>query len=137
MPRLLVSVRNATEANHAVQGGADLVDIKEPTRGSLGQADALIIREIAGSVGAQRPLSAALGELIESNFEPPAADLRFVKWGLSGCANVPNWPELLVERAIAAKRSNPACRAVAVIYADGRAAEAARADGGCRTGVQN
>jgi (5-formylfuran-3-yl)methyl phosphate synthase len=119
MPRLLVSVRNATEANHALQGGADLIDIKEPARGSLGQADALIIREIAVVVGAQRPLSAALGELIDTNCEPPPVDLSFVKWGLRGCGNVPNWPDLLVEREDAVKQVNPMCQAVAVIYADG------------------
>jgi uncharacterized protein (UPF0264 family) len=124
MPRLLVSVRNATEANHALEGGADLIDIKEPARGSLGQADALIIREIALAVGAQRPVSAALGELIDSNCEPPAANLRFVKWGLRGCANVRNWPDLLAERVAAVKRSNPKSQAVGVIYADGGRVEA-------------
>ena len=124
MPRLLISVRNATEANDALQGGADLIDIKEPARGSLGQADGPIIREIAAAVGTQRPLSAALGELIGTNCEPPAANLRFVKWGLRGCANVRNWPDLLVEREAAATRTNPICRAVAVIYADGARVDA-------------
>ena len=119
MPRLLISVRNATEASQALQGGADLIDIKEPMRGSLGQADASIIREIAVAVGALRPLSAALGELLEPNSEPPPVDLRFVKWGLRGCANVRHWPHLLVERETAMRRSNPTCEAVAVVYADG------------------
>ncbi|MFK7818266.1 MAG: (5-formylfuran-3-yl)methyl phosphate synthase, partial [Planctomycetaceae bacterium] len=38
-PRLLVSVRNAREAN-ALRGSAcAIVDVKEPSRGALGMAD--------------------------------------------------------------------------------------------------
>ena len=40
--RLLVSVRSAAEAEIALHGGADLIDVKEPTRGSLGRADGAI-----------------------------------------------------------------------------------------------
>ena len=35
-PRLLVSVRSAEEAREALAGGADIIDIKEPEGGSLG-----------------------------------------------------------------------------------------------------
>src|SRR5207237_10897019 len=34
---LLVSVRSATEAGAALEGGADLIDIKEPRHGPLGR----------------------------------------------------------------------------------------------------
>ena len=37
--RLLVSVRNASEARAAINGGADVIDIKEPDHGPLGMAD--------------------------------------------------------------------------------------------------
>ena len=36
MTQLLVSVRDACEAQDALAGGAQLIDIKEPTRGALG-----------------------------------------------------------------------------------------------------
>ena len=36
MTRLLVSVRSAEEAEIALAGGADVIDVKEPRRGALG-----------------------------------------------------------------------------------------------------
>ena len=46
MTRLLVSVRSVEEAEAALAGGADLIDVKEPTRGSLGRADDAVIAAI-------------------------------------------------------------------------------------------
>lgn len=76
IPRLLVSVRNAAEALMAVRGGADIVDVKEPSRGSLGRASLDSLHAIAdllknqpqrpGSVKIEPiPLSIALGEVQE------------------------------------------------------------------------
>lgn len=69
MTQLLVSVRNAHEAIAAVEGGADIIDVKEPLRGSLGCAAPEVILAIAEAVRSlnapQRPLSLALGELNE------------------------------------------------------------------------
>lgn len=68
MTRLLVSVRNAEEAVAAVQGGADIIDVKEPHHGSLGCAAPQTILQIGsalGSLNPQLPLSLALGELGE------------------------------------------------------------------------
>ena len=63
MTGLLVSVRSAAEARAALLGGADLIDVKEPLRGSLGAADADRLREISEVVSGQLTLSAAWGEL--------------------------------------------------------------------------
>ena len=67
MPRtqLLISVRNAAEANIAVENGAEWIDIKEPSRGSLGMASIEAMTSIVSAVAGRRPVSAALGELIE------------------------------------------------------------------------
>ena len=46
-PSLLVSVRNLAEARAAIEGGCDRLDVKEPSRGPLGKADASVIAEIA------------------------------------------------------------------------------------------
>ena len=124
MSRLLISVRNAHESQQALVGGADLIDIKEPSRGSLGQADASVVREIATLVGTRRPLSAALGELRDTGFDPPSADLRFAKWGLSGCLGLESWPALLAVQAKAVQQTNPHCQVVGVAYADWRRAQA-------------
>jgi hypothetical protein len=60
--RLLVSVRSAAEVAAAVAGGADIVDAKEPTAGSLGAVSGGVLREIARCVPAGMPFSIALGE---------------------------------------------------------------------------
>ena len=37
--RLLVSVRSADEAEAAIAGGADVIDVKEPSHGPLGMSE--------------------------------------------------------------------------------------------------
>jgi (5-formylfuran-3-yl)methyl phosphate synthase len=120
--RLLVSVRNAEEARSACDAGADLIDIKEPSRGPLGMADATVIAAVAAAVRGRCPVSAALGELSEHGTSRRRANapicavvrsLAFVKIGLANAA--PNWQEELsrVSASLAPARS------VAVAYADG------------------
>ncbi len=46
-PRLLVSVRSVGEALHAYRGGASIVDLKEPLKGSLGSVTPETAREVA------------------------------------------------------------------------------------------
>lgn len=60
--RLLVSVRSAAEVAAAVEGGADIVDAKEPSRGSLGAVTPRVLHEIARALAEQVPLSVALGD---------------------------------------------------------------------------
>jgi uncharacterized protein (UPF0264 family) len=124
MPALLISVRDVDEAAAAVAGGADIIDLKEPLRGSLGRADAHVWRQVTQRVGTRVPISAALGELLDER--PPCgtqdwAGVRFVKWGLAGCRRRPDWPN----RWAAAKgRLPPGLRSVGVIYVDAEAAAA-------------
>lgn len=83
-PHLLVSVRDATEALAALDGGADLIDVKEPNSGPLGRADAETIAAVVQAVAGRVPVSAALGELMESQPTGVPEGLAFVKWGLRG-----------------------------------------------------
>jgi (5-formylfuran-3-yl)methyl phosphate synthase len=122
MARLLVSVRSVTEGIAALEGGADLIDVKEPGRGSLGRADEAIIAAVCRRVGGRRPVSAALGELLDFHHFSTGMDLAFVKWGLAGCRLRSNWPDLLKDAAASVIRQNPACRPVAAAYADWRRA---------------
>jgi (5-formylfuran-3-yl)methyl phosphate synthase len=89
-PGLLVSVRSSQEAEAAFQGGAHIIDVKEPDHGSLGRADDRVISAVIDQVAGRRPVSAALGELADGL--PPCRDQRltFVKWGLAGCGTIPN-----------------------------------------------
>jgi (5-formylfuran-3-yl)methyl phosphate synthase len=121
--RLLVSVRSAAEALAALAGGADLIDVKEPRHGSLGAATPQVWREVAAAIGHARPLSAALGELLEFNAIDVGAleGYTYAKLGLAGCAPRPDW----CERWQAALASLPAgLTTVAVAYADYESAAA-------------
>ena len=55
--RLLVSVRSAEEVSAALAGGADIIDAKEPARGSLGRVTPAVLSAIAARTPASVPLS--------------------------------------------------------------------------------
>jgi uncharacterized protein (UPF0264 family) len=120
-PGLLVSVRSTEEAETALAGGADLIDVKEPLRGSLGKADDEVIAAVVREVAGRRPVSAALGELAQrpdlAQVSVPHFGVCAVKFGLSGYHDNEEWQE-----PISSIRS---C-VVAVAYADWRLAEAPR-----------
>src|SRR5262245_19700394 len=86
-PGLLVSVRSAAEALAALDGGADLIDVKEPSRGPLGAADRNVVEQVVLAVGGRVPVSVALGEWAEYSSGPLPAGVSFAKWGLSGLAD--------------------------------------------------
>jgi hypothetical protein len=110
MTQLLVSVRSVEEADTALAGGADIIDVKEPARGSLGKADEDVITSIIDHVAGRQMVSVALGELTDlaAGVVFPVSD--FVKVGLAGWGKRGNWRGRLSEV------SNP--RLVPVAYAD-------------------
>ncbi len=136
---LLVSVRNAAEAAEALDGGAAIIDVKEPRHGPLGAAEPEAIAAVARVVGRRRPWTMACGELegeaadepvggsirrrldrmlalLEGSAVPPAA----VKIGLAGAAGT-DWQH----RLLAVFESLPAgSERVAVAYADWQRARA-------------
>lgn len=63
--KLLVSVRDVSEAEAALSGGADIIDVKEPLQGSLGLASPEVLREVIDLVDSRLPVTAALGELAD------------------------------------------------------------------------
>jgi uncharacterized protein (UPF0264 family) len=94
MTKLLVSVRNAEEAEVALVGGADVIDVKEPRRGPLGPADPAVWREILSVVRNSAITSAALGELLHdavATLAVQATGFTFAKIGLAGCKVQQNW----------------------------------------------
>jgi len=62
---LLVSVRDPVEARAALDGGAAVIDVKDPSAGPLGAAAAETIAAIAATVGSAVPWTHACGELVE------------------------------------------------------------------------
>lgn len=133
MTRLLVSVRDAAEARIAVEEGVDLIDLKEPRRGSLGRVDAATVRDVIEVVAGGVPLSMALGELVDyvargdDETSPDAAisdvpvGLRYVKLGLAGCGDRADWPDRWRALAIRLPRG---IERVYVVYADAAVARA-------------
>ena len=131
---LLVSVRDPSEALAALDGGADVIDVKDPDRGPLGRADWSVISQVVRTVTAARPstfVSAALGDVLDWTPDTPGPDRNFrsptlFKIGLAGVRDVAPvapwtdaWQELLtqVEGLLPPQPSGPPDRA-AVAYAD-------------------
>ncbi len=63
MTMMLASVRSLDEALIALDGGADLIDLKEPSRGALGALDHAAVRICVQAIGGRRPVSATIGDL--------------------------------------------------------------------------
>jgi (5-formylfuran-3-yl)methyl phosphate synthase len=128
-PQLLVSVRDAREAIAAINGGAAIIDVKEPARGALGQADPEVINAIVREVADRRPISVALGELVEWNGNGPhiVVGVSFAMVGLAGCTSQPDWKKRLLNlRALI--ETGSAAGLVAVAYADWQRANAPSVD---------
>lgn len=150
---LLVSVRDATEAAAALDGGAAIIDVKNPDAGSLGAAAARDVAGVAEAVGRHRrrvPWTVAAGELREELGDPgrtlrwldriaaeanAAATPHAIKFGLAGLAGT-GWQRDFCR----VMQSLPGALArVAVAYADWPRVDApppldivaAAADAGC------
>jgi uncharacterized protein (UPF0264 family) len=141
---LLVSVRDAEEAAAALAGGAAIIDVKEPGRGSLGAAGPATIAAVAAVVGQARPWTMACGELLADGghdqaavdqgvgrvadlldrvwaaLSPSAALPAAVKVGLAGATGL-RWQPALAALYAALP---PGVAGVAVAYADWQRGEA-------------
>lgn len=123
--RLLVSVRNPSEAKAARAGGADIIDAKEPLNGPLGAVSSDILQKITAAVENMAPVSAALGDLWEHDLLDRAvmagrAGVTFVKVGFAGMRGRPRLDEDVLALARAARPS----ALVLVAYADFDGADA-------------
>lgn len=121
MAELLVSVRSVAEAAAALEGGAAVIDVKEPAHGPLGRASDATIAAVVDFVAGRRPVSAALGELGEGAWSA-VRGLTYAKWGLAGWGADRSWARRLVSATDRLQDSSGGCRIVAVAYADWKAA---------------
>ena len=120
MTRMLASVTGTTEANIALAGGADIIDLKDPARGALGAVEPATVRATVAAIGGRRETSAVAGDL---PMEPPrvfAAALEladtgvdYVKIGMFDGGDAPG-----CIRALAPLASR--VRLVGVLFADAR-----------------
>lgn len=63
MTKMLASVNGVEEAEIALAGGADIIDLKDPKAGALGAATTEVIRQTVAAVGGRQPVSAVAGDL--------------------------------------------------------------------------
>ena len=97
LPQLVISVRDLGEAFMAQRAGADVIDVKEPTRGSLGAADRQVVNSILEEIADVTAVSVACGELMQWVPADSLADrgpVRFAKVGLAGCRSPSEWEPL-------------------------------------------
>ena len=125
--QLLVSVRSADEVGSALAGGADIIDAKEPDRGSLGAVDRDVLSRILQRVPDDRGVSVALGDVsrpeevgaaIHGLELPQRTSRTYLKLGFAGVRS-PDQIGLLIEHAVSVtSRMAAPFRIVAVAYAD-------------------
>jgi (5-formylfuran-3-yl)methyl phosphate synthase len=114
--RFLVSVRNAREARLALDGGADIIDVKEPREGALGAVELTETAAIMRLVAGRRPVSATIGdcspdEAAERVLRTAITGVDYVKVGLFGDPSAPAMDAL--ERC-----ASDGIRIIAVMFAD-------------------
>lgn len=119
MTQLLASVLSVEEALMALEGGADIIDLKDARHGALGALPAETIRAAVEAVAGARPVSATAGDLemlpegvCTAVSEIAAQGVDFVKIGIFPGGDLPGCLDALA--ALAAEGT----RLVAVMFAD-------------------
>ncbi|WP_298869224.1 (5-formylfuran-3-yl)methyl phosphate synthase [uncultured Gimesia sp.] len=124
--QLLVSIRHRDEILPALQGGCDILDLKEPFNGPLAMVSEEMLRMISEFISNHKvtvPLSMALGELVEwqekssSLFIPK--EISYLKMGLSQTVGRKNWyADWLDLRTQVEDINSTTFQWIAVAYAD-------------------
>ncbi|TFH42112.1 MAG: (5-formylfuran-3-yl)methyl phosphate synthase [ANME-2 cluster archaeon] len=83
--KLLVSPINIDEAQAAANGGADIIDVKNPKEGSLGANFPWVIRAVKEAVNSKCPISATIGDM---NYKPGTASLAALGAAVAGAEYV-------------------------------------------------
>jgi uncharacterized protein (UPF0264 family) len=119
MSGFLASVRSSEEALIALVGGADIVDVKEPSAGALGRVDGATLTTIVETLDGRRPVSATIGDVslvpdavIAAVRETAATGVDIVKIGLFA-------GDLEGTLSALAPLARVGIRLVAVAFADG------------------
>ena len=122
--KLLVSVSSADEARAAVDGGADIIDAKDPSWGALGAVALDVFSDIRRTAGARRTVTAALGDASAAGTVAQLAGefvsrgAAFVKVGFRGLVDGARVEEVIARAARACASVHAASGVVAVAYAD-------------------
>lgn len=122
---LLISPINRQEALEAIEGGADIIDVKNPKEGSLGANFPWVIRSIRELTPNDMMVSATLGDV---PYKPGTVSLaavgavisgaNYIKVGLYGTKNYSQAREVMENVVKAVKDFNEDLMVVASGYAD-------------------
>lgn len=116
--KLLVSVVSGEEARRALEGGADIVDVKDPREGPLGAPAPRVLSEVVRTVGTAAPVSVALGDVPALPNTAALADVAYVKVGLRDVGALDDAVAMVSGVADAV---GPHTAVIAATYADARA----------------
>ncbi len=123
--KLLISVMTEEEVAAAVQGGADIIDVKNPAEGALGANFPWIIRRVRESTPEPVPVSATLGDaphlpgtIALAALGAATCGLQYVKVGLMGSRRSNDALHLLKSVCQAVGEYSPTTSVIASAYAD-------------------
>jgi uncharacterized protein (UPF0264 family) len=122
---LLISVAAAEEVAAAVQGGADIIDVKNPREGALGASFPPIIRHVRRVTPAHLPVSATLGDapnlpgtIALAALGAATCGVQYVKVGLLGPRQAADAVLLLQRVCEAVREISAEVMVIATAYAD-------------------
>jgi uncharacterized protein (UPF0264 family) len=123
--KLLLSCATEAEAEAAVAGGADIVDVKNPKEGALGASFPWTIKHVRKAAPANVLVSCTLGDVTNlpgslslAALGAAATGVDYVKVGLGGVKTREDAVYMLRCAVKAAKDFKPAVKVVAAGYAD-------------------
>ncbi|HEX5181169.1 MAG TPA: (5-formylfuran-3-yl)methyl phosphate synthase [Gemmatimonadaceae bacterium] len=122
--RLLISVSSGAEAEAALEGGADIIDAKDPAAGPLGAVSGRALGEIVRAVDGRLPVSAALGDASDEVAVALAARrvathrLAYLKIGFAGISDQERVESLVAAAVHGACLVSASIGVIAVGYAD-------------------
>ncbi len=119
MTGMLASVRNLQEANIVYQGGADIIDLKEPMHGALGAVPLNVLHYVVDELWEKCVISATVGDLPadavaieEKVMQTAETGVDYVKVGMFSERHIENCLPNLVHCA------NRGIAIIAVFFAD-------------------
>lgn len=126
MVKVLISPMDSKEAIESIEGGADIIDVKNPSEGSLGASFPWIIREIKNmALKYGKQVSATIGDM---EYKPGTASLAalgaaqsgadYIKIGLFGPKNEEEAYNMLKPVVKSVKEFDKDKKLVAAAYAD-------------------
>jgi len=123
--KLLISIQSLDEISICLKHGVDIIDVKDPSEGSLGGASPLLIRRAREMIGDEAELSAAIGDMPNLPNTAALAALgaalsgaEYVKVGLYGVREREDAVHLLRRVSETLREFEDSVKLVAAGYAD-------------------